>query len=366
MFMKGTPHLIRTLDWLEPGDPSHPGLLHSDRNDLVQICPPHLGQGYVQSIPLRDDLTLVIIDYTLNQPLLIDAPREHGLLEFEFQLSGQDAGQSFIVPYFGLRELGVRPANKRIFKVEVFFKPPTLNTYFQDFTQGLSAPMQQIVVAVLQQLCRQRLGQSPSSLVAILDRLVAAQSSSPQTFEQIVPAALYSDLAILGAAFSQSITPAMQTVMGQILSCPYHGATRCAYLERKALELVALRLNAVQSPATSILSADDCDRIYQAESMLRHQLQQPPSVEVLARQVALNRLKLNQGFHQIFGTTPYGHLRYCRLQEARRLLMTTDLAVEQVAQRVGYTSRSRFASAFRQEYGLNPKAFQMHCWALAG
>lgn len=364
--MKGTPYLIRTLDWLEPGDPSYAGLLHSDRSDSVQICPAQLGQGYVQSIPLRDDLNLVIIDYTLNQPLLIDAPREHGLLEFEFQLAGREPGQSLIMPYFGLRGVGVRPAHQRLFKVELFFKSPTLNTYFQDFTQGLSASVQQTIEAVLQQLCRQRWGQSPSSFVATLDRLMSAPSGFPRAFEQMLPADLYSDIAALDAAFSQPMTPAMQTVIGQILSCPYHGSTRRAYLEGKALELVSLRLDAVNQAAINRLSGDDCDRIYQAETILRHQLHQPPSVEALARQVALNRLKLNQGFHQIFGTTPYGHLRHCRLQEARRLLMTTDLAIEQVAQRVGYTSRSRFASAFRQEYGLNPKVFQMQCWALAG
>jgi AraC-like DNA-binding protein len=120
-----------------------------------------------------------------------------------------------------------------------------------------------------------------------------------------------------------------------------------------------------RAPA-SPLRSDDIHRIHQAEHILRSQLQQPPSVDALARQVALNRLKLNQGFHYVFGTTPYGHLRHCRLHQARRLLMTTDLSVEHIADQVGYTSRSRFASAFRQEYGLNPKVFQMQCWQLVG
>jgi len=362
----GTFQIVRENHWLEPCGLDVPTMLHCDRDDIIQVCPAHLGQGYVQEVPLREDLSLVIIDYTLHQPLLVDAPGDRGLLEFEFQLSGPDPGQSFFVPYFGLRSFGVRPAQKRIFKVEVFFKPPTLNDYFQDFTKRLTAPIQEVIEAILQQLCHYEAGSSSLSLPSTLNRLISANSIVKQTYEQLLSSTLYSDAMVLGAATCHPITPEMETVIGQILHCPYQSATRRTYLERKALELVNLRLEVLSQPPAKPLLQDDIHRIYRAETILRQHLQQPPSVDALARQVALNRLKLNQGFHQIFGTTPYGHLRQCRLRQTRQLLMTTDLSVEQIAEQVGYTSRSRFASAFRQEYGLNPKVFQMQCWELAG
>jgi len=362
----GTYQIVRENNWLEPGDLDVPTVLHSDRDDVIQVCPAHLGQGYVQEIPLREDLSLVIIDYTLHQPLLVDAPGDRGLLEFEFQLAGSAPGQSFFVPYFGQRQFGIRLAKQRIFKVEVFFKPPTLNDYFQDFVQRLAAPIRPVVDAILRQLCRQPADTSQVALVSALDRLMSAPSIFEQTYEQLLSNALYSDAAVLSSATCRPITYAMETLIGQILHCPYQGTTRRTYLERKALELVALRLEVLNQPPASSLAQADIHRIYRAESILRHHLQAPPSVEALARQVALNRLKLNQGFHHVFGTTPYGHLRHCRLRQARRLLMISDRSVEQIAEQVGYTSRSRFASAFRQEYGLNPKVFQLQCWKLAG
>ena len=45
---------------------------------------------------------------------------------------------------------------------------------------------------------------------------------------------------------------------------------------------------------------------------------------------------------------------------AEHLLTTSDLDVEVVAHNVGYTSRSNFARAFRQWFGLNPKALQLY------
>ena len=130
----------------------------------------------------------------------------------------------------------------------------------------------------------------------------------------------------------------------------------------KALELVRLRLEENVRPR---LNEADLDCIYQAGTLLRNQIAHPPSVEVLARQVGTNRLKLNQGFHQVYGTTPFGYLRGCRLMQARRLLMTSELSVVGVAAAVGYSSRSRFATAFRKQFGINPKAFQMQAWRCA-
>jgi AraC family transcriptional regulator len=40
------------------------------------------------------------------------------------------------------------------------------------------------------------------------------------------------------------------------------------------------------------------------------------------------------------------------------LLATTDLSIIEVSARVGYTSPSHFAKAFRQATGLSPRAFR--------
>ena len=49
---------------------------------------------------------------------------------------------------------------------------------------------------------------------------------------------------------------------------------------------------------------------------------------MLAKQIGTNRLKLNQGFHHLYNTTPFGYLRNYRLRQAKSLLMTSELSVE--------------------------------------
>ncbi|MEM6502753.1 MAG: AraC family transcriptional regulator [Cyanobacteria bacterium P01_C01_bin.89] len=158
------------------------------------------------------------------------------------------------------------------------------------------------------------------------------------------------------------MTSQMRQLVHHILSCPNSGQIRRTYLESKAFQLVDLFLqelnhaNGISYP----LVDGDLDRIYQAGRILARNLNNPPSVETLARQVGLNRFKLNQGFHKVYGTTPFRYLRHCRLNLAEHLLTDSDLPIEAVAHKVGYTSRSNFANAFRQWRGLNPKALQLH------
>lgn len=296
-------------------------------------------------------MDLVILDYTLHQDVVIEALDDGNLLEFTFYLAGSDKGYSFFCPSLGFKQLGVKQERKRFFKVEVFFKQPTLISYFQSFVEHLSPQAQLIVERLIQHMNRYH-SRWPSVINEKSDAFV----------EQLFPGELYSEAIALNYVTRQSITTAMKQVIGQILSCPYQGATRRAYLEKKALELVGLRLNAMTQPN---LKDEEIDAIYQAAAILREQVKTPPTIEMLARQVGTNRLKLNQGFHEVFGTTPFGYLRDCRIWQARWQLMMLERSVNEVAASVGYSSRSRFATAFRQRMGVNPKMFQMQAWQWA-
>ncbi|MEM6403881.1 MAG: AraC family transcriptional regulator [Cyanobacteria bacterium P01_D01_bin.116] len=368
-----TRHLVinQSSDWLVPGDTNDTRLFHSDTSDYVRVCRPQFGQGYYQVIPLREDLQLQIIDYTPNRDLLINNLDNGKCVEFEFQLAGRDAGYSFFFPHSGVRGFGVDLAQKRIFKVEVLFKAPSFYRYCHQFIERLSPQLQQLLQEIIQSIYQYQVGKYVTS-TATLEHIVNCTAPSKKLyFEQIIPAPLYTQLARLESAIRNPITPTAGEVIEEILSCPYGGSTRRRYLERKALQLVTLHLNSLLTPqhnlqGFSLLQSEDAIAIHQAEEILRTNLQNPPSIELLARLVLLNRFKINQGFLQLYNSTPFRYLRKCRMLKAKHLLMTSELSIEQIASTVGYTSRSRFATAFRQEFGLNPKIFQVQTLRQAG
>ncbi|WP_416674512.1 AraC family transcriptional regulator [Egbenema bharatensis] len=159
------------------------------------------------------------------------------------------------------------------------------------------------------------------------------------------------------------ITPDMQVILHQVLQCPYQGAIKQMYLEGKVLELAALQFAQfaeadVLSRSEPLLKQDDIDRLHHARAILVAQLNHPPSILSLARQVGLNDFKLKQGFRQVFGTTVFGYLRDYRLEQARLLLLEGQMSVQQVARAIGYMHSGYFAKAFKQKFGVSPKTYQ--------
>jgi AraC-like DNA-binding protein len=155
-------------------------------------------------------------------------------------------------------------------------------------------------------------------------------------------------------------TPLVNMAIHQIFNCPYRDPLKRLYLESKALELITYNLaqlvadkNGHNQPST--LQSSDIERVREARNVLINNLENPLSLLELARQVGINKNKLNQGFHQIFGTSVFDYLRICRLEQARALLESKEKNVTEAAFEVGYAEQRSFTRAFKRHFGTNPK-----------
>ncbi|MUL37896.1 helix-turn-helix transcriptional regulator [Gloeocapsopsis dulcis] len=162
------------------------------------------------------------------------------------------------------------------------------------------------------------------------------------------------------------ITSQMRRVLHAILQCPHTGLMKQMCLESKAVELITLHFQQFQEQEVhdcnlTVKSLSDIEKIYQAKEILLSNLENPPSLMELARRVGLNDFKLKRGFRQVFGTSAFKYLHDYRLEKARQLLVSGEMNVEEVAFKVGFNSRSYFALAFRNKFGLNPKQYFQHC-----
>lgn len=77
-----------------------------------------------------------------------------------------------------------------------------------------------------------------------------------------------------------------------------------------------------------------------------------------------------RGFHKAFlmhtGLCPGEALRNLRVERAKRLLITQDLNVVDIAFRCGYRSANSFWVSFRQSTGVAPGAFQQQAGLRGG
>ena len=154
------------------------------------------------------------------------------------------------------------------------------------------------------------------------------------------------------------LTSAARLSVESIRRCPFAGACRTMALAARCNDLLVEFLTAAGAPAPIIARGTE-DQIHAAATILRQRLEAPPSLAELAREVGLSETTLKRGFHRVFNTTVFGYLRACRMEHAHALLQSGQTTVLEAAALVGFSNPSNFAAAFRRQFGVNPKTFQL-------
>jgi AraC-like DNA-binding protein len=297
-----------------------------DPLDVNYRYPTELGQGWIRWIQLREGLELEIFNAQLRNRVIVESPDRFSWVVYHFHLFGQHEDKHTTV---GDREFAL---------------------YGSGFAakQRCDGPDQEALEVII--------SLDPRVLCAFVGN---PERQLPAELRQLVRAEDREHYTRVGA-----LTPLMEHVLWQILRCSHRGIQKRMYLEAKALEVVSLVLE--QEREVQLGSPPDCsplkpgtlERIHHARTLLLQQLDNPPSLMGLAQQVNLNEYTLKRGFRQVFGKPVFEYLHDYRLEQARQLLDTGDFKVAEVAQRVGFANRSYFATAFRQQFGLNPKDYQ--------
>ncbi|MFD5623441.1 GlxA family transcriptional regulator [Streptomyces yangpuensis] len=104
----------------------------------------------------------------------------------------------------------------------------------------------------------------------------------------------------------------------------------------------------------------DCgdDRLADVLAWARENLHEPLPVAELARRAVMSKRSFARRFTAATGTTPHAWLRSLRLSSAEELLETTDLPVEEIARRVGYTSAAVLREQFVRRRGVPPRSYR--------
>ncbi len=95
-----------------------------------------------------------------------------------------------------------------------------------------------------------------------------------------------------------------------------------------------------------------------AQRLLHDDLAQAPDLATLAKAVGTNTRRLNEAFRHCAGATVFEYLREARMEQARKLLRETSLAVQVIASDLGYENPANFATAFRLRFGVSPRDYR--------
>ncbi|MDE6267976.1 MAG: response regulator, partial [Muribaculaceae bacterium] len=82
------------------------------------------------------------------------------------------------------------------------------------------------------------------------------------------------------------------------------------------------------------------------------------SVEELSAHIGMSRVHLYKKIKQITGKTPTEFIRTIRLKMARQMLAESQLNVQEVAFKLGFSSPRSFSKYFMEEFGVLPSHYQ--------
>jgi len=99
-------------------------------------------------------------------------------------------------------------------------------------------------------------------------------------------------------------------------------------------------------------------RVRTALALMQQKLRRAWSPNTLARAVNLSPSRFHHLFKAEVGMAPAHYLRALRLEQARKLLQTSQLTVKQIMNEVGVEDKSHFAREFKKVYGQTPTAYR--------
>lgn len=99
-------------------------------------------------------------------------------------------------------------------------------------------------------------------------------------------------------------------------------------------------------------------RVTEAVKLIQGDLSRRANLDELARRVELSSSHLRSIFKSEIGMTPAQYIKKLRLLEAKRLLETTFLNVQQVMRCVGISDDSHFVRDFKKRYGMTPMHYR--------
>jgi AraC-like DNA-binding protein len=270
--------------------------------------PANIGEGFIQAVRVPDGYSFVIMDFTLNEDLVL------------FRLSSDEPGLSlFFSPTPTLRsseeeEETFFSRNTPIKRLGLFFPATFLRWHLRK--------------DILDSLFRFAINPPPAGSTepipfeyrSMLDDIHNADYDSP-----LLHLFLHNRIRLLTERYLHSFLTKANFPL------PY-GKT---WTKSKEKDLEALK------GIVRILSDNNLSKF--------------PSIDTLSRTAMMSSTKLKTRFKQIYGMKLYEFYNRNRLEQAREMLKTGNYSVKQVGINIGFSNLSNFAKAFRKEFGILPR-----------
>lgn len=101
-----------------------------------------------------------------------------------------------------------------------------------------------------------------------------------------------------------------------------------------------------------------------AQEMLTRDLSSHLSMKSVSEELGVSETSLKQYFQAVYGTNISTYMNETRMKYAARLLSSSKDSISDIAKACGYVNQGRFASVFREFYGMKPLDYRRNATGL--
>ena len=286
--------------------------------------PPDEGEGYWDLTRIRDDIYVVVANFTYKDPRVELVPGD-GLVQFNFKLSGD----------MSLAVSRTEPLRWNRPSLLVWSQPAGV-----DISEWTAPATRErfIIISIRPEFLAEHF------LTSSLDAPPQLQAFVADKGEQIV-------------YLQRPLSAQTIDVTTRLLNNPFSGTLALVYTEALALELLCSAVGSfAASPRIPYEEYNERELkcLHTARNMLTRELAPPPTIAKLARSVGMAKSTLTKGFKAVFGETILEFSLGCRMRHAMALMRDQSWSVAKASEAVGYAHPTSFTTAFRRHFGMRP------------
>jgi transcriptional regulator GlxA family with amidase domain len=91
---------------------------------------------------------------------------------------------------------------------------------------------------------------------------------------------------------------------------------------------------------------------------LQESIETPVNLEEMVKELPMGYSKFRKLFKEVTGTSPNQYHLDLRLDKARELILSTNLTINEVAFKTGFSSIFYFSRLFKKKNGMSPKEYR--------